>query len=131
MNPNFQNKKLIQHCKARGIEIVAYSPFGSPDRPWQKPEDPVVKLDDPKLVAIGKKFKKTSAQIILRYLVEIGTCPIPKSTNKERLMQNIDIFDIKLDSEDISYLEKFECNGRIVPAIELKDHPDYPFNSDY
>lgn len=131
MHPNLQNKKLIQFCKSKGIEIVAYSPLGSPDRPWQVPGDPNISLDDPGLVAIGKKLNKTSAQIILRYLVELGACPIPKSTNKQRLMQNIDIFDIQLGPEDKAYLEKFECNGRICPAAELKDHPDYPFHSEF
>ncbi|XP_044742513.1 aldo-keto reductase family 1 member B1-like [Chrysoperla carnea] len=131
VHPNLNQKKLIAFCKERNIEIVAYSPFGAPSRPWAKPNDPVVRLDDPTFVNIGKKYGKTSAQVILRYLVDIGTIPIPKSTNKERLKLNIDIFDFKLTPDEIAIIDKYDCNGRICSAEEMKNHPEYPFNLEY
>lgn len=120
-------KRLIKFCKDRDIEITAYSPFGSPTRPWAKPGDPVLSLDNPKLVEIADKHGKTTAQIVLRYLVEIGAAPIPKSTNKKRIQQNIEIFDFKLTPEEIAVIDKFDCNGRAVPATELKGMPHHPF----
>lgn len=105
--------------------------MGAPSRPWAKPNDPVVRLDDPTFVNIGKKYGKTSAQVILRYLVDIGTIPIPKSTNKERLKLNIDIFDFKLTPDEIAIIDKYDCHGRICGAEELKNHPEYPFNLEY
>lgn len=130
VHPNLNQKKLIKFCKDRGLAITAYSPFGSPTRPWAKPGDPVLSLDDPKLVKIGKKYGKTSGQVILRYLIEIGTVPVPKSANKERIKLNIDIFDFKMTPEEIAIIDTFDCNGRAVPAVELKDLPNYPFTDD-
>lgn len=106
---------------------MAYSPFGSPARPWAKPGDPVLKLDDPKLVEIGRKYGKTSSQVILRYLIDIGTIPIPKSSNMNRIEQNINVFDFQLSKEDIEIVDGFNCNGRAVHAEELKGLPNYPF----
>jgi diketogulonate reductase-like aldo/keto reductase len=61
-------KKLMEFCKDRKIFITAYSPLGSPDRPWAKPEDPQL-LDDEKLKGMAKKLNRSPAQVVLRYQV--------------------------------------------------------------
>lgn len=127
VSPNINQKKLIKFCRERGIEITAYSPFGSPARPWAKPGDPVIHLTDPKLVAMGKKYKKTPGQVVLRYIYELGTIPIPKSTNKQRMADNLDIFDFELSRGDAAIIDQINCDGRAVPAFELRDIPHYPF----
>lgn len=130
-HPNLNQKKLREFCAERGIAVTAYSPLGSPLRPWAKPGDPKVIIDQPEILNMSKKYGKTPAQIVLRYLVDIGTIPIPKSSSKERIKQNIDIFDFKLTPEEISEIDKFDCGVRICPATEYKDHKDYPFHLEY
>ncbi|CAG9834462.1 unnamed protein product [Diabrotica balteata] len=127
VTPFLNQKKLIHFCKSRGIEIMAYSPLGSPARPWAKPGDIMLSLQDPRLIAIGDKYKKSSAQVVLRYVYQQGTIPIPKSSNVNRLKQNIDIFNFKLTDKEMAVIDEFNCNIRVCHAEELKDNPEYPF----
>ncbi|XP_023029501.2 aldo-keto reductase 1B isoform X1 [Leptinotarsa decemlineata] len=127
VNIFLNNKKLIKFCKDRNIQIMAYSPLGSPTRPWMKESDPVVPLDHDKIAAIGKKYGKTSTQVILRYIYQLGTVPIPKSSNPGRLKQNFEIFDFKLTDDEMDVMDSFNCDLRMCHAEELLGSPEYPF----
>ncbi|XP_018320818.2 aldose reductase-like [Agrilus planipennis] len=128
-HPYLSQKKLSVYCKSKGIAITAYSPLGSPDRPWAKPDDPKL-LDEPKLKKIAEKYGKSPAQIVLRYQVQQGHITIPKSVTKRRIEENIKIFDFVLTPEDMGYIDTFDCNGRICPYDEAKTHKDHPFVND-
>lgn len=69
-HPYLIQKKLSDFCKEKDILITAYSPLGSPNRPWGKPDD-LQLLEDKKLIELGKKYNKTPAQIVIRYQVRI------------------------------------------------------------
>lgn len=129
IHPYLNQKKLIEFCRSKNIAITAYSPLGSPDRPWAKPGDPQL-LDDPKIVALAKKYNKTPAQVVLKYQVQRGNITIPKSVTKSRIIQNFDIWDFNLTNEDIALLDTFDCNGRICPSDEAYTHKDHPFIND-
>jgi aldehyde reductase len=116
-HPYLNQAKLRKFCSDRGITVTSYSPLGSPSRPWQKPGDPDV-INDPKIRQIGNKYGKSPAQILLRYNVQLGNSVIPKSSNKERLLQNLSIFDFELNADDMKYIDTFDCNGRICPQVE-------------
>lgn len=109
--------------------MTAYSPLGSPDRPWAKPEDPNL-MDDPKLAEVAKKYNKTVAQVLLRNSLQRGLITIPKSVTRSRIEQNFNIFDFELSADDMAYIDTFDCNERYCPMTEAYGHPDHPFEND-
>jgi len=128
-HPYLIQSKLMEFCKSKNISVTAYSPLGSPDRPWAQKGDPVL-MDDPKLVAIAEKHKKSPAQILIRYQIQRGNIVIPKSVTKNRIASNFDVFGFELDSTDISAIDSFDCNGRFVPLTNVYGHPHHPFEND-
>jgi diketogulonate reductase-like aldo/keto reductase len=96
-----QQPELVEFCKENDILVEAYSPLAHGKG-----------LDDPVLVDIAKKHGKSTAQIMIRWCLDIGTLPLPKSTNPERLKQNIDVFDFKLDADDMKKIKGLDRNLR-------------------
>jgi len=134
-HPYLNQSRLLAFCKERDITLTAYSPLGSPDRPWAKPDDPKL-LDDTKIQAIAAKHKKSPAQIVLRWQVQRGVIVIPKSVTPSRIVENSELFDFTLSEEEMSVIDSFDCNGRIIiPMLEGKPrdagHPHYPFNIEF
>lgn len=60
------------------------------------------------LVEIGKKYNKTAAQVALRYLIQSDVVVIPKTVHKERMIQNFDVFDFELSTEDMDKISKLD-----------------------
>lgn len=72
-NPNINQKKLIQYCKEHDIVVTAYCPLGKAAEARTKPGAPVASMEEPGVIEIAAKYKKTPAQVVLRYLVSIST----------------------------------------------------------
>lgn len=114
VHPYLNQVKLSAFCATKGIVITAYSPLGSPTRPWVKPEDPQL-LEEPKLIELAKKHGKTVGQVLIRYQTQRGHTVIPKSVTKARIIANLDVFGFELTHEDLALIQSFEVNGRICP----------------
>lgn len=67
-------------------------------------------LKDPVVLEIAKNHNKSPAQVILRWDVQRGICAIPKSVHKERIEQNINIFDFKLNDEEMKKIDGLNTN---------------------
>lgn len=96
-----QQPELVEYCKTNGIIVEAYSPLAHAQ-----------KMDHPILDKIAKKYGKTNAQVMLRWCIDYGTVTLPKSTHKERIEENIDIFDFRLTKDDMAELAKLDSNLR-------------------
>ncbi len=66
------------------------------------------------LQKIGEKYGKTGPQVALRYLMELGIIIIPKSSKKERMAQNLDLFDFELSAEDKAKLAKLDTGNPVI-----------------
>ena len=96
-----QQPELVKFCKANDILIEAYSPLAHGKG-----------LDDPVLQKLAKKHGKSTAQIMLRWLVEQGFVVLPKSTQEQRIKENIDLFNFKLDAADKAAIKALDKNMR-------------------
>ncbi|XP_052745665.1 aldo-keto reductase family 1 member B1-like isoform X2 [Bicyclus anynana] len=128
-HPYLNQKRLQEFCEARGIKLTAYSPLGSPDRPWAKPGEPQL-MDDPKLQTLAARLGKTVAQILIRYQIERGIIVIPKSVTRSRILSNYQVLDFALAPEDVTLIDSFHCNGRLVPMTASLGHKYHPFEND-
>lgn len=99
-NPLMHDEALVSFCNKHSIQVIAWAPllrgnFGT---------DTIPKL--------AEKYGKTEAQILLRWNIQQGIIPIPKSKNPGRLAQNIDVFDFSLEPADIELLNSMNENRR-------------------
>lgn len=130
-NPNLNQKKLTKFCKERDIVVVGFCPLGRIEYAG-RPGIPTPTIMDPAVIEMAKKYRKTPAQIILNYLVgNLGIAIIPKSVTKSRIIENFDIFDFDLDSEDVAYLDSCNKNQRVSPMTQCKNHKYYSFNIEF
>ena len=63
---------------------------------------------DPTLVKVGERHGKTSAQVALRYLLQLGVAVVPKSSHRQRMAENLDVFDFELDAEDMARIGQLD-----------------------
>lgn len=96
-----QQPELVEFCKEQGIVVEAYSPLAHGHD-----------IDDPLLAEIAQKYAKTPAQIMLRWCIEQGTVPLPKSIHADRIHENMNVFDFTLRKEDMAVLATLNRNHR-------------------
>ncbi len=106
-HPGCLNADTVGYCKANNILVQAWSPIGRGRL-----------LGDHLLEGIAHKYNKSVAQICIKFALANGVLPLPKSTHKDRMIQNLDVFDFELDWTDIGDIESMEDNRR------YGSHPD-------
>ena len=96
LNQQTEAKKWMEKYK---VQIEAWAPFG---------EGRGGLFENPVLTAIGEKYGKTSAQVMLRWNIQRGVVVLPKSTHIERMKQNFNVFDFALTEEDMAAIAKLD-----------------------
>ncbi|XP_063912523.1 1,5-anhydro-D-fructose reductase-like [Zophobas morio] len=135
-----QQRQLVDFCHKNGITVVAYSPLASPgynkflkQLGREEKQLPDI-LGDPVVAQISKNHSKTPAQIVLRFLIQRGIAPIPKSVTEKRVKENIAVFDFALSDSDMKELSGLDvgekarvCDFRLFQGIVT--HPDFPMKA--
>ena len=93
-SPFDYDEEILACCRSHDIVVEAYSPLTRGGR-----------LGDTTITEIAKKYGKTPAQIMLRWCLEHGTVPLPKSTHVARMKENAAIFDFSLTEDDVRTLD--------------------------
>ena len=109
---------MVDFCHNQSIAVSAYSPLRQADKEL---------LENPVLKQIGQKYNKTAAQVVLRWHFERDVIVIPKTVRKQRMIENIDIFNFKLSSDDMNKINSLNSNKRLIDIPGIQDHMDYPF----
>lgn len=93
LHVGYMQEYALNYLRSKGIVIQAWSPLGR-----------ARVLNDERVLAIAEKHDRSAAQILLRYLLDRDIAVIPKASSKERMKQNLDVFDFHLTDEEISFL---------------------------
>lgn len=102
INPWMQQQDTVAYMQSKGVQPEAWAPFA---------EGKHAIFANAEIAAIGARYGKSNGQVILRWLLQRGIVVIPKSVHKERMAENIDVFDFELTAEEmatISALDKKE-----------------------
>lgn len=113
MHPFFQQQLNIDTMREYGVVPQAWGPFA---------EGKYNIFSHPVLTKIGDKYGKTAAQVALRWNIQRGVSVIPKSTHKDRMQQNIDVWDFSLSDEDMAEIAKLDTGHS-----EIVDHSSPEF----
>ena len=100
-HPHYQRSEELKIMEELGVQPEAWAPFA---------EGLKGMFNEPVLADIAAKYGKTPAQVILRWNVQQGVIVIPKSVHRERMEENLDIWDFELDAEDMGQIEKLDKN---------------------
>lgn len=99
LSPFLYRKDTIEYCQSRGMVVEAYSPLTRGKRMQEKA-----------VLDMAKKYKKTSAQIMIRWGLQHNLVMLPKSENLEHIKSNIEVFDFDIDECDMKRLDSLNEN---------------------
>ena len=101
----YQQRKMLEYLKPYNVVLEAWSPLAEGRNSIFK---------NRALVRIGEKYSKTSAQVALKFLIQNGIIIIPKTTHKERMIENINLFDFTLTDEDLREIRLLDTGRNVT-----------------
>lgn len=100
-HPGMLQKEIVEFCKKHNILVEAWAPFSNGQV-----------LNNPVLKEIADKYEKTVAQLTLRWIIQKGIVPLPKSVTPERIKSNLEVFDFEISAQDVEKIDRLtDCGG--------------------
>lgn len=103
LSPSDQQAALVDYNNRHDIVTEAYSPLGTGTI-----------VDDAQLKAIGEKYGKSAAQVAIRWSLQKGFVPLPKSVTPHRIQENFDVFDFELTGEEVQFIDGLNNIGKVA-----------------
>ncbi len=98
-----QQKELLNYCYDHKIIVEAYSPLSRG-----------VNMKHDVVMALAKKYQVSAAQVLLRWCIQHGTVPLPRSTSPDHIKENLDVFSFELGAEDMNLLNNISDGSRVT-----------------
>ena len=100
-HPGMLQEETVEFCKKNNILVEAWAPFSNGQI-----------LSNPVLTEIADKYNKSVAQLSLRWIIQKGIVPLPKSVTPERIKSNLNVFDFEISAQDSETIDKLtNCGG--------------------
>jgi diketogulonate reductase-like aldo/keto reductase len=112
VHPLFTQKELCETNARLGIVTQAWSPIGGSVRKFGDPNKVSDPLTHPTIIGLANKYRKTPAQVVLRWHLEQGRSAIPKSFRSERIAENFNVFDFTLTDDDLAAIDALDTGKR-------------------
>lgn len=100
IHPGWMQKEAVKFCQENGIVVEAWSPIGSG-----------AMFTNPTILAMAEKYNKTVAHICIRWCLQHGLVPLPKSVTPSRIADNTNVFDFQISAEDMAVIDAMEVCG--------------------
>jgi len=119
LHPYLTQQRLLRYCREEGIAVTAFSPFGASSYvPLDMAGADESLFDDPVMKEIAAGHGRGIGQIALRWAVQRGSAPIPKSQSSGHLKANIEVFDFELSDEEMARIDGLDRDRRFNdPAV--------------
>ena len=111
-HPYHYQKDLLDYCNSKNIIIEAYSPLVHAKR-----------MDEVRLVTISEELNRTPAQVLIRWAMQRGMVVLPKSVNKDRIIENFSVFDFEISDSIMKRLD--DLDERYVTCWDPHNPPPY------
>ena len=113
LHPRLAQEKLLRYCRENGIAVTAFSPLGAPSYvPLGMATAADSLLEHPTVTEIAAAVDRTPAQVLLRWGVQRGTAVIPKTSRRERLAENLAVFDFELSPNQMTAITGLDRHQR-------------------
>jgi len=116
IHPHFQQPELYNFLKENGIEVIGFSPIGSPKRPERdRTPDDTVDIEDPVIVSIARRLNVHPAVVCLVWAVQRGQITIPFSVNEDKLYSNLKgVIECKLTAQEMEQISQIDKGSRLI-----------------
>jgi len=131
LQPFLQQKEMLDYCNKNGIFLTAYSPLGSLDRieAFKTNDEPIL-LKNNQLQQIAQNRNCTVAQVLIKWAINRETAVIPKSVNKDRLIENFKAINVNLTDNDMRLINKLNINFRYLnPSFFVIEGSPYSYSN--